>query len=732
MDHRTAVRRPSATDPIMLAILVSATVSLQILPLRRAARSGFVALTALLVSTVAIAQSPAPLPRPDLDLVTNGTVMALLRLADGSRIVGGRFSSVNGTPRLNLAKLRPDGTLDPDWNPAPDREVYALADDGAGHVYVGGWFYAIGGQTRDNLARIDAGGNGAADPAWDPAPSSFVYALDVDAAGRVYVGGQFDTIGGQTRSHLARLSASGSGAADPAWNPAPDGNVLVLARDASGALYAGGAFFEVAGQQRRALARFADDGTLDGAWDAAVTGGSVRALAYGSGALYVGGEFTGIGGQGLRHLARLASNGTLDAAWNPAPDRAVDTLAVDASGAVYAAGPFSAIGGQPRSLLARLIGSGAADPAWNPAPNGSVAVLSPSGGAIDVGGRFFTIGGGYRLGLATLDTTAAAVGAGPDVESPASGTTMLLRRPYGLLVGGQFLKADGRLTPYALRLGSDGSIDTTPHPDDAILALIAASIGEPGPLTVSGLLRAVVALPDGSFVFGGSFTSVGGVPRQYLAKLRADGTLDPVFNPSANSGVYALAVDAAGHVYAGGRFTSVGGQPRERLVKLDGVSGAVDPIWNPGADDEVGALAVDTSSHVYAGGAFTAAGGQARNRLVKLDGGGSGSADAAWNPGADRYVRALAVDGAGHVYAGGDFATIGGVARERIARLDGGSGAVDPAWNPGADDDVRALAAAPGGLIYAGGDFAVIGGLPRRGLAALAGSDVLFADGFEP
>lgn len=717
----------------MLAFFAASTTPPRRMPPRLAGRlRGWMATILLLVPAAAFAQSPAPLPRPNLELVTNGNVRALLRLDDGSRIVGGQFSSINGIPRLNLAKLRPDGSLDPDWNPAPDREVYALADDGAGHLYVGGWFYSIGGQDRDNLARIDAGGSGAADPIWNPAPSSFVYALSVDAVGRVYAGGQFDTIGGQSRPHLARLSASGAGAADPAWNPAPDGNVLALVRDASGALYAGGAFWEVAGQPRRALARFAADGSFDAAWNAAISGGSVNALAIGSGLLYAGGEFTDIGGQGIGYLARLATTGTLDAGWNPAPDRAIAAVAVDASGAVYAAGPFTAIGGQPRSLLAKLSGSGAADPAWNPAPNGSIAVLSPSAGAIDVGGRFFTIGGSYRLGLATLDTTAAAVGAGPDVESPASGTTMLLRRPYGLLVGGQFLKAEGLLTPYALRLGSDGAVATTPHPDDAILALIAASIGEPGPLTVSGLLRAVVALPDGSFVFGGNFTSVGGTPRNYLAKLRPDGTLDPVFNPSASSGVYALAVDAAGRVYAGGRFTSVGGQPRDRLVKLDGVSGAVDPTWNPGADDEVSALAVDASGHVYAGGTFESAGGQARSYLVKLDGGGSGSADTAWNPGADRYVRALAVDAAGRVYAGGDFATIGGVARERIARLDGGSGAVDPLWNPGADDDVRALATAPGGLVYAGGDFDVIGGLPRRGLAALAGSDVLFADGFEP
>jgi hypothetical protein len=51
------------------------------------------------------AQTPAALP--NLNLLQNGEVNAMLRLGDGSVIIGGFFSSVGGVARQSLAKRRP-------------------------------------------------------------------------------------------------------------------------------------------------------------------------------------------------------------------------------------------------------------------------------------------------------------------------------------------------------------------------------------------------------------------------------------------------------------------------------------------------------------------------------------------------------------------------------------------------------------------------------------------------
>ena len=42
----------------------------------------------------------------------------------------------------------------------------------------------------------------------------------------VYAGGYFTSIGGQTRNYLAKLSSSGTGAADATWNPNANGDGL--------------------------------------------------------------------------------------------------------------------------------------------------------------------------------------------------------------------------------------------------------------------------------------------------------------------------------------------------------------------------------------------------------------------------------------------------------------------------------------------------------------------------
>jgi len=184
-------------------------------------------------------------------------------------------------------------------------------------------------------------------------------------------------------------------------------------------------------------------------------------------------------------------------------------------------------------------------------------------------------------------------------------------------------------------------------------------------------------------------------------------------------------------VYAGGYFTIVGGQPRYNIAALDVATG-VATAWNPnplnetycppgsgrpcGVPASVWALALSGGT-VYVGGQFTSIGGQPRNRLAALD--AATGVATAWNPNTnyqDDVVSALTVSG-GTVYAGGSFAIIGGQVRNNIAALDSATGAAT-AWNPNANSHVRALALS-GGTVYAGGQFTSIGGQARNNIAAI-------------
>src|SRR5437868_5347348 len=63
----------------------------------------------------------------------------------------------------------------------------------------------------------------------------------------------------------------------------------------------------------------------------------------------------------------------------------------------------------------------------------------------------------------------------------------------------------------------------------------------------NGLVRVAVVQPDGKILIGGDFTTLapnGRLPvtRNYIARLNTNGTVDPTFNPSANSSVQAIAL----------------------------------------------------------------------------------------------------------------------------------------------------------------------------------------------
>src|SRR5260370_308126 len=99
-------------------------------------------------------------------------------------------------------------------------------------------------------------------------------------------------------------------------------------------------------------------------------------------------------------------------------------------------------------------------------------------------------------------------------------------------------------------------------------------------LATAGGVATVALQPDGKVIIGGSFTSVNGFSRNNLARLNADGSLDPSWNPNAQGFVYAVAVSGA-DIYVGGQFTSVGGLSRNNLAKLNSTARQAPPLWDP-------------------------------------------------------------------------------------------------------------------------------------------------------
>jgi hypothetical protein len=367
----------------------------------------------------AASPSDVPLPTAKVDCVAFdatgttceivGVVYAMAQVGDRT-YVGGRFTSVAGEPRANVAAILGDGSLDPTWNPSTDGTVYALAASSDGSkIFLGGGFTTVGGAAHARLAAVTSD-TGALISTWKTAAgNNLVRALATDANDRLYVGGTFGRIGGKAVPRLAALSQS-TGAVDTSFAPSPNGAVRALALSDDGTrLYAGGGFNAVKGVARPgavelesatgAVTSFAptDGGVVismdissDGrlffgttsnrtwAYDVSDggtpeyrvrTGGDVQAILALDDEVYIGGHFDTIPEAKLNRLA-LASfdplNGT-PTAWNPGANGHFGvwalgltrtSLSSDAAPALSVGGDFTRVNGQARRGYARFAFSG--------------------------------------------------------------------------------------------------------------------------------------------------------------------------------------------------------------------------------------------------------------------------------------------------------------------------------------------------------------------------------------
>lgn len=220
-------------------------------------------------------------------------VYSILRLADNTMLVGGRFTTITV-----------DGTS----------------------------------YTRNNIARFLA--NGAIDTSFTASFNNTVRALAQDASGRVFVGGEFTSVTfgstASTRNRIARLTSAL--ALDTAFTTSaggPNGNVLAVAPVGDGSVYVGGTFTTVDGS---ASGQYVALLGATGARDTAFTSGAaatVNALLFTGSSLYVGGDsdvWAANSAGGSARLVKLTSTGVRASFTSPSTSTSVKSLLLLASG----------------------------------------------------------------------------------------------------------------------------------------------------------------------------------------------------------------------------------------------------------------------------------------------------------------------------------------------------------------------------------------------------------------
>lgn len=686
-----------------------------------------------LSSLPAIASQPG-FPAPDFVFGAGPdfSVLDLTRQRDGKILVGGHFTTFQGLPRRGIARLLANGKVDQSFHPGlgAGGGVKCVLVQPDGRILISGFFSTYNGVARSFIARL--GKDGTLESSFHPQPNNWVTVMLLQPDGKIVIGGSFTEVDGVARNRIARLHRDGT--LDMAFDPGDgcNGMVNALARDASGRVYVGGEFTEVDGAVCNRLARLLPTGARDDDFDTSLgmDGPVNRLLLTPAGALLAGGSFLHCQGTACANLARLLPSGGLDPAFpaGAVTNDAVHGLAALSKGRVLVTGGFSMVRGQSRKRVAVLLADGSLDTTFDPGAATSelveVALALPSGRML-VAGSFYNFNQSGRTFMAQLLPNGAVdekflPGGAFNLDT----TTLAVQADGKLLVGGWFSSYNGVESFRLARLHPDGRLDESFQ--------VGAGFGG-GPVAV------VKAQPDGKVLVGGWFTSYQGHPVPRLTRLLENGQRDPLFTPGTgpDSIVQTIEVIDGGKILIGGDFEHYNGTAIKRVARLN-ANGTLDPGFDPGTgfDDVVQALAATSTGAIYVGGSFSSVDGTPSPYLARLDADGGLDLDYGPGDGPDAPVRAILVEPGDGVLLGGFFDVFAGAALGKVARLDE-TGVLDPGFDPGggANGAVFALARQSDGRILAGGNFSQFGGVGRVRLARLESDgqlDLTFHPGAGP
>lgn len=536
------------------------------------------------------------------------SVQALTTLPNGDLVAGGRFATADGGYVNGIARWNGAG-----WSGFGSGMAFAGGIGGLGQpgvlavkalangdLIAGGVFTHAGGVQASGIARW----NGSA---WSPLGAGIgitltdgVLALAVQPNGDLVAGGTFTSAGGAPALYLASWNGT-------TWSPPGfglGGSVSALVTLPNGDLVAAGNFVTAGGAPANRIARW--NGSTWAALGTGLTGAgnpTVSALAVlPNGDLVAGGTFTIAGGVPVSCIARwdgtawhaLGSGMAIAVPYLPQ----VNALTALPNGDLVAGGSFTTAGGVSADNIARWDGS-----AWFALGAGTGAAGSGAGmvtalatlpnGDLVAGGLFDTAGGVSASRIARWDGVGwAAFGAGLAYPSSIAAVYAFATLPSGdLVAGGRFSSAGGVPTSNIARWNG------------AVWSSLGAG--------TSSEVFALAALPNGDLLAGGTFVSAGGNPANRIARWNGvawSALGSGLVASSGSAGVGALALSANGDMVVGGNFTTAGGAPSTYIARLTTTCPAAVVAVGAGCPSSGGSNSLTATSLPWIGSTFRSRG----------------------------------------------------------------------------------------------------------------------------
>jgi uncharacterized delta-60 repeat protein len=549
---------------------------------------------------------------------TDGEIYGVELMANDEAIVVGDFFTYDQVARNCIALVKTNGLLDASFNPGSGANdfINCVGVDSNGKVIIGGAFTSFNGTQRNGVARLNS--NGSLDTTFNPGAGAngTVRTLNVLTDGRVVIGGDFTTYNGITRNHIARLNTDGS--LDTTFNPGNEINNSVYAlahkNDTTINVNVGSSGgqarndnvinvgapagvltvdYDMLGQPDDMKVYYGvstnggiqifDTGFVSFTGHLVIPFGPTNGLSFnqitivmnetngqfgtlwsytasvsvqGASELTIGGAFTSVGGIGGQdHIARLLFDGSVDGTFDPGggANGVVRALAMQDDGSVLVGGEFTGINGQSLNRIARLTDSGLVDASFFGGYGADDTVYTinyKSDGLtttnIYVGGAFTSINGTHRLGFARLNSDGTVdtsfldmaynqfAGLTRQYFGDSHGTVLSSRVQSngGVLIGGAFTQVGGGQFDMNVR---SNSYYTTGLSQDTDQSFVSSDVWrEPkvrdGVRSRNNFARLIGGATDGPGNVGLLFDTDSvnkSQPYTYVSLVRANGSLGP-------------------------------------------------------------------------------------------------------------------------------------------------------------------------------------------------------------
>lgn len=300
-----------------------------------------------------------------------------------------------------------------------------------------------------------------------------------------------------------------------------------------------------------------------------------------------------------------------------------------------------------------------------------------------------------------------------DIISPGP-YAVVVQPDNKILIGGAFSTVNGLSYESIARLNADGSTDTS------------FTIGS----GFDGSIRNIALQSDNKIIVTGEFTSFNGVPKNYIVRLNANGSLDNSFlSTGPDNGsyfIYDAAIQPDDKIIVAGSFSQFNGVARNKIARLN-ADGSLDTSFNSlgfthnTLFPQLFALKVTSDNKILVGGMFNTYNGISQNHIMRLLSDGTLDTSFVAGAGASDRVYDIEIQADGKIFIAGILSSYNSspVTNQAIRLNTNGSLDTSFASDIELDGYIYDLSILPSQKIVIGGEFTIYDGIAANNIAIL-------------